>query len=1087
MTPQRSASWLSVHVSVQKFLLVAVMMMCHVSLSNAFVPHSRLLQLHRTPQLEQNHKKTLDLKKVQRTVLNAGYGRIDIAAVKPKTRPYHLVLVESPSKCSTISKILNKYVKDNNLDFDYVVVATMGHVRNLPRSGKNQTVVGVDVHNQYQPTYEILPGKEGLVKDLQSLAKDAQQIVLATDEDREGEAIAWHTSEILPPELPRVRVTFTEITPSAILHSIQHPREIDMDLVDAQETRRVLDRIAGYTLSPLLWKKIAPGLSAGRVQSVGMALVVQRERERLKHVPVAYWDLKAAFDGNVTAILVQLNGQDIAKGGDFDNTGHLVAKKKLHMEEQLANDVLQSMAGGEVNSWLQDPNKSTWTVTSVKSRERSNKPPVPFITSTLQQESVRRLGMSVSQAMSCAQKLYEAGFISYMRTDSTHMSNDAQSATTDAVTSQFGEPFLVPPKEDKKKSKNAQESHEAIRPAIQASGGFYESRDLVEKVSEAELQLYELIFNRTLASRMTPQVLNSTSMEIEGVSVDGQTTVLFRLSGSVIVNPGFTLAYGGKSSDASLLPPWQEGMELNCEDLSSVGHETKPPARYTEASFVKELETLGVGRPSTYAGTVQILRDRAYVGTPVRADGSKGKGREKERKGTSIIAGRAAGGSEFTDGGRGPLVPSLSAFVVCSLLEKHLSSYVDPTFTAGMEDTLDVIAQGDEGADRIAYLDEFYGGEEGLAATVKRVDETIESDEARKAQLPGLLTSSDNSDESISLMIGPWGPYIQKTDAHTNEKLTTAQLPAGMASDLSTITPQSLATLLESREKNGVVLGHHPTDGREIRLKVGRYGAYLQWGSEGADDTTNHSLPRHMGNMRNLDFSSEDGETSLDSMIGLSFDDAVKYVGLPREVCVMKELPVIAAIGPYGPYLKYNNTFASLRKSDSDVLTIEEKEANIIVTERIIEKKAGTFKYAQTVSCFVFATTPHSNFQQVCKMLLLNLVRWRVAQLESRMVVLGCISTGKRSTRRCRWNTRKILSLSHWTRHGRLFRQNNLRQEEAKERRSRKQPLLKSNYHLLRKGQCRPISSFVTRNVRLCLRRQIHWEKRRKNLRDCGR
>jgi DNA topoisomerase-1 len=873
--------------------------------------------------------------------------RIDIAAVKPATRPYRLVIVESPSKCNTISNILNQYVKDNGLEYDFVVTASFGHVRNLPKSGgKNETVVGVDVHNRYQPKYEILPGKEGLVRDLQSLATDAQQVILAMDEDREGEAIAWHTAELLTKDTPQVRVTFTEITPKAILAAIEQPRGLDMNLVEAQETRRVLDRLAGYTLSPLLWKKIAPGLSAGRVQSVGMALVVQRERERLVFVSANYWDLAATFDGNVTATLVQVNGQTIACGADFNDAGELTSPSKVHVDQQHAEAILAAMANGELNVWLQNPNESKWSVSSIKSRERSQNSPMPFITSTLQQESVRKVGLSVSQTMSCAQKLYEAGYISYMRTDSTHLSEDAHTAVAGMIASSYGEELIAPQRKSKK-SKNAQESHEAIRPAIQPNGGFLAPSELGD-LNGAEKDLYELIYQRTIASRMTPQRLNSTSMEIEGASPDGKTKLLFRVTGSVVIDPGYTLAYGRSNDGDQLLPSWLEGESVMCQDLSSVSHETKPPPRYTEASFVKELESLGVGRPSTYAGTVQILRDRAYVGTPVKADGSGSSKQKKSRTGSSISAQRAAGGEDFTGGGRGPLVPSLSAFVVTSLMENHLTTYVDPSFTAGLEDKLDMIARGEEGANRVSYLDEFYAGDEGLAAKVQRIDESVDSDNARRANLPGLFTNEEGDAKGdIALMIGPWGPYIQRMNSNTTAKPVTAQLPAGMASDLTTITRQSLATLLESREKDGVLLGHHPEDEREIRLKVGRYGAYLQWGKQGDEDTTNHSLPRHIGSMRNLDFSAmndpEEGATSLSAMIGLSFEEAVLYVGLPRTICTLNELPIIAAIGPYGPYLKYNETFMSLNKGDGEVLDIDAIEAEKLVIERIIEKKSGTY------------------------------------------------------------------------------------------------------------------------------------------------
>lgn len=553
-------------------------------------------------------------------------------------RPYQLVIVESPSKCKTISNILENYVQTNDLPYDYIVESCMGHVRNLPKSAsdvdKKTAVVGVDVDHAYQPTYVLLPGKQTLVKKLTMLAKNADKVILATDEDREGEAVAWHLQQVLDlDESKYERVTFTEITPTAIEASIQHPSTLNLNLVQAQETRRILDRLAGYTLSPILWKKIAPGLSAGRVQSVGMALIVQRERERLLFHPVEYWDMQAELlDGNeeLNATLTSVNNVTVASGSDFDNQGQLVATNKRHFTQ----DDIQ-----ELRDTLLNNDDTTWTVVSIQSRERKQSPPMPFTTSTLQQEANKRLGMSVSQTMQCAQSLYESGFISYMRTDSTTLSDDAQKATATMVSKDYGKNLVAAPRKGKQ-SKNAQEAHEAIRPAIQSNGGYLRPDQLKGSNKDVTLKLYDLIYRRTVASRMVPQVVNSTSISIQGVN--GDTTALFRVSGSVVLAPGYTLALGRSSTD-TMLPPLKEGQVLECKNLTCVSHTTQPPPRYNEASFVKELEACGVGRPSTYAGTVQILRDRAYVGTPLRAD-ETGRRNTKTRTGSAISAQRAAGG-----------------------------------------------------------------------------------------------------------------------------------------------------------------------------------------------------------------------------------------------------------------------------------------------------------------------------------------------------------------------------------------------------------------------------------------------------------
>ena len=825
-----------------------------------------------------------------------------------RARPYQLVIVESPSKASTISAILNAHAAAHQFPHRYVVdscrarevdkTATKTATPTKKTKPKGR-VLGIDVANGYTPQHIIPSDKLSTVTNLRSLAdrdNGCVGVILATDEDREGEAIAWHLAELLGGDGGgkeeeeedgggggggsefMTRVTFNEITESAIRRAFfgeQRPEEtddataaeggaapapaeppteaghqIDMDLVSAQETRRVLDRLAGYTVSPLLWKKIAPGLSAGRVQSVGLKLVVDRERERLRHRAVEYWDARAVLgagaegggggasgteEGGFNVTLVAVDGVRVASGRDFDGeTGQLVkdlqeGQDVVHLTEETARALFADAAG------------ATWTVTSVESKSRRNAGPVPFITSTLQQDSNRRLGLSVSDTMRAAQMLYEGGYISYMRTDSTHLSNDALEAGRGAVVEEYGAEYLAEEdpnaraaskrKKSKKKqdasSKDAQEAHEAIRPAIQEGGRFlapeevpshYKAKSGGALLPERTLQLYGLIYSRTTASFMKEQVLEQTSVVVD--RADGDFTATFRASGSVVVFPGYALAYGGGGGD-SLLPPLSEGQVLDCSAVEPLEHHTKPPPRYNEASFVKELEALGVGRPSTYASVVQTLRQRAYIGTPLKGDESV-RSKPSAATGAARIAQRAAGGDEFMGSGRGPLCPSLSAFVVCTLLEKHFPSYVDPTFTADMEDKLDNIANGNkEETTRFQYLDDYWGGEDGLAAQVDRVDKVIDASEARRADLPGLLTQNDD----VGLFIGPWGAYVQRTGSLSSsdgEKPPTANLPQGMAADLSTITLDVLNTLLAAKEKDGILIGAHPKDGRSIRLKIGR-------------------------------------------------------------------------------------------------------------------------------------------------------------------------------------------------------------------------------------------------------------------------
>lgn len=886
------------------------------------------------------------------------HGPPQFAVNKKLDRPFKLVIVESPSKCQTISKILQEYVKAQGLDHDYVVTSCMGHIRNIPqqKTEKNQKVAGINLENgKYEPTYTILPEKEQLVDDLAELAAKSQQVILATDDDREGEAMAWHLLQVLlgpdghskvnVDQLPPLRVRFTEITPKAITESIFEHASTSLreNLVQAQETRRILDRLAGFTVSPILWKKIAPGLSAGRVQSVGMALIVQRERERLMFKESEYWDITANFTVKTTelpATMVSLNGSPLASGGaDFEaqKANKLVEKSsyKLHLKEKEAVELEKRF---ETESW-------TWSIANITESQRKLNPPAPYITSTLQQEANNRLGLSVSQTMRTAQQLYEQGYISYMRTDSNHLSNDALEAIKTEIVQEYGgegnyqaNATQRSAKRKAKKTPEAQAAHEAIRPAIQIDGRFARPDKLPASFDVFAQRLYELIYQRTVASHMPPQVSKQTTIRILGESPEDDTAVVFRATGSVIVSPGYSTVYPKQSqNDSPILPELNKDQRVDYKESKPVQHLTQPPPRYTEASFVQELEALGVGRPSTYAGTVKILRDRAYVGSPMSGEG--GSRRTKEVSGPAISAQRAAGGEEFTGSARGPMVPSLTAFVVCSLLEKHCKMYVDPSFTAKMEERLDQIANAEEkiGDDqRISYLEEFYGGDDGLAAQIKRIDDQVEADDARRADLPSLV--SEEHDE-IGLYVGPWGPYIRRVlpreGSNDEVKPVTAQLPPSMASDLSTINVQRLNGLLSMKEQNGIILGQHPDDGRNIRIKVGRYGAFLQWGDDEEENTTTHTLPAHLRQTKNIDTID-----SPDGLFGLTFEEAVQYVNLPRTVCDLDGSPIIAAIGPYGPYLKYNNTYITLKKSDGDVITIDSESAKAVVLEGL-EKKSS--------------------------------------------------------------------------------------------------------------------------------------------------
>ena len=585
-----------------------------------------------------------------------------------------LVIVESPAKAKKIAEYLGD---------DFLVESSIGHIRDLPRNaadvpaaykGESWSRMGIDVDNDFKPLYVISPDKKDQIKKLKSLLKDSDELYLATDEDREGEAIAWHLLEVLNPQVPVKRMVFHEITKTAILEALANPRELDRHLVDAQEARRMLDRLYGYEVSPVLWKKVMPRLSAGRVQSVATRIVVERERERMAFVRASYWDLEGQFakngavaDGEPTSFgakLLELDGRRVASGKDFDETGRLSKADAVVLDEVGANGLVQALSGAD------------FTVRAVEPKPYRRRPSAPFMTSTFQQEAGRKLAMSSSMAMRSAQSLYEKGLITYMRTDSTTLSETAIAAARALITAEYGEKFLPDePRTYATKSKNAQEAHEAIRPA----GEMFESpSEVAKQVAKSEARVYEMIWKRTVASQMNDAVGETVSVRLGAAASDGRDAV-FSASGTIITHQGFRRAYIEDTDDerdeteGGQLPSLAVSDTLVPGAITADGHETQPPARYTEASLVKKLADLEIGRPSTYASIMGTIQDREYVW----------------KKGSALI-------------------PSWTAFSVVSLLEKHFPDLVDYDYTKRMENELDSIAGGTSEA--IPWLHKFYFG-----------------------------------------------------------------------------------------------------------------------------------------------------------------------------------------------------------------------------------------------------------------------------------------------------------------------------------------------------------------------------------------
>ena len=675
-----------------------------------------------------------------------------------------LVIVESPAKARTIAGYLGN---------EYAVESSVGHVRDLPDRAsdvpeakrKRFGALGVDVEGGFEPYYVVDPGKKKVVSELKRHLSQADELLLATDEDREGEAIAWHLVEVLKPKVPVRRMVFHEITKDAIARALEQTRDIDSRLVDAQETRRILDRLYGYEVSPVLWKKVTRGLSAGRVQSVATRLVVQRERERMAFRSAEYWDLLATFDpGAFEARLASLDGARVAQGRDFTATGELRDRDVVRLDEETA----RALAGR-----LEE---AAYRVRSVDERPYRRKPAAPFRTATLQQEASRKLRFSAQTTMRVAQRLYESGYITYMRTDSTTLSESALEAARRQARDLFG-PEYVPekPRRYGRAVANAQEAHEAIRPA---GDTFRTPKEVAGELGRDELALYELVWKRTLASQMEDARGQTVSLRIAARSAASEE-VEFAASGTVITFRGFLAAYEpgrdepAEEDEERVLPPLEAGQAVTLLSLSPEGHATQPPPRYTEPTLVKALEERGIGRPSTYAAILSTILDRGYV----------------FKKGTA-------------------LVPTFLAFAVVNLLERHFEQLVDFDFTKRMEDDLDRIAAGEQ--ERVEWLTRFYFGNDGDPGLHHLVTDHLDEIDARAVnsiEIPG-------SDAVVR--VGRYGPYLERGEER-------ASLPLDLAPD--ELTPERVDELLS--QPDGRVLGVDPETGREIAVRSGRYGPYV--------------------------------------------------------------------------------------------------------------------------------------------------------------------------------------------------------------------------------------------------------------------
>jgi DNA topoisomerase-1 len=807
--------------------------------------------------------------------------------------PKPLVIVESPAKARTLTRFLGNR---------YRVEASYGHVRDLPESaaevpkeikGKPWGRLGVDTEGEFKPYYVVPADKKKYVQHLKAALKDASEVILATDPDREGESISWHLKQVLKPKVKVRRIVFHEITEDAIKEALREAHDdVDENLVRAQESRRILDRLYGYTLSPVLWKKVQTGLSAGRVQSVAVRLIVEREEERMAFRSASYWDLEAvvkADDRPFTATLVRVGGDRVATGKDFDARGQLTGRGVRVLDEATARGLVAGLS-----------RHLPWSVTSVEEKPFTQRPAPPFTTSTLQQEANRKFGFSAERTMQVAQRLFQGidigggdleGLISYHRTDSTTLSDKALREAGQAVTEMYGADYHRGPRQYQTKVRNAQEAHEAIRPT-----DFRRTPQSLESTLEPDEQrLYELIWKRAIASQMPDARMLRTTVEITGTADRGEPAVM-TASGKAIEFPGYLRAYVEGSDDPAaeldeqetLLPKLSVGEQIFAPDVLDArvivagiepkGHATTPPPRFTEASLVKRLEEEGIGRPSTYAPTVATIQRRGYVSRQGKA-----------------------------------LVPSFTAFAVTRLLREHFGDYVDLGFTAEMEEILDQISNGEK--DWLDFIREFYRGDgkhHGL--------ENLVEDKGQEIGYPVIDVCDDpDSGLPVRVRIGRYGPFLQVGDAA--QEGPRASLPEDLAP--ADLTCEKAVALLKAKAEGPRVLGEDPTTGQNIYVMHGRFGAYVQLGETPSDKKAEKPRRASLGRQ----FTEET----------ITLDDALRLLSLPRELGTADDgEPIVANLGRFGPYVKHGSEFRSLAPDD-DVYTITLERAKALLAQ---EKKS---------------------------------------------------------------------------------------------------------------------------------------------------
>ena len=823
-----------------------------------------------------------------------------------------LVIVESPTKAKTISRFL---------DSSYKVVACMGHIRDLPESAKDipdkyknkkWKNLGVNVEKNFEPIYCIPKSKANIIKELKAELKKSKELILATDEDREGESISWHLQSILQPKVPVKRIVFHEITKSAIESALKNYRSVDKGLVKAQEARRVLDRLVGYTLSPLLWKKVTTGLSAGRVQSVAVKLISEKEIERMNFIISRFYEISAELSPKkskeaFTALLYSWKSKKLASSKDFNSKGQLTNKKLLHLKEKESKELVKKLK------------KSKWLIQDIEKKPVSRSPKAPFITSTLQQTAHSKLGLSPRNTMSMAQKLYEKGFITYMRTDSTHLSQEALAGIRKAISDIYGSKELTKTTRIyRTKAKGAQEAHEAIRPA-----GRVFKKPQQSGLTGTELKLYQLIWQRALACQMKNCEQEQTSLRITA----GEA--LFHASGLRIVSPGFYKVYKDQEDTSKQIPTLEQKEELKCLKLESKNKQTQAPFRYNEASLIQKLEKEGIGRPSTYAPVISTIQDRGYV--------------KKQGKN---------------------LAPTFTALAVTKLLSEHLPDYVNLGFTSEMEKALDDMAEGK--VPYVKYLNSIYNGKKGLKEQVKQREKTIPSDQSRRLEFSNF--------KGINFNVGRFGAYITKKKG---KKELKSSLPEDLF--LSDLTVEKLEEILNTEKKKESAFGFDPKTKKKIFIKVGRFGPYLELeGGEkrvgvpkflslekltlqqagqllelpkvlGLHPKTKKEIKKSIG--RFGPYVAHDGDFRSvprdESFLDLNLKSALKILAQEKKgrkksssKKALKEWThnkeTIQVLQGYSPYIRYKNKNYSLDK-DTDI-----KKLSLKSVLEVIEKKAGS-------------------------------------------------------------------------------------------------------------------------------------------------